>query len=287
MARGPPTARGHPCGVWGSGRSRCPCAALANPEGGRSLLRSLSSGVPRDARARAAGARGESSSRNAPHSGPLPPALPPRPRRWHAGRRPSREGGQRVSQRRRPARRGLRAPRRPPPPVFRHLRPTRRPPETPPAGSKLCAPSAAAILAKFARLSPLPTCAGDAPARAARAPGPRGPARSPGRTGESPPSPPPPAPLGGRAEPPPPPQRGGVSEPRGGGGRGRGDIAYLRWRRAADGRPRGLCAAARRARSGGERATTNGDISRRSTWRASGARRRPQAPRSSAEPAPA
>lgn len=194
--------------------------------------------------------------------------------------------GSRVSQRRRPARRGLRAPRRPPPPVFRHLRPTRRPPETPPAGSKLCAPSAAAILAKFARLSPLPTCAGDAPARAARAPGPRGPARSPGRTGESPPSPPP-APLGGRAEPPPPPQRGGVSEPRGGGGRGRGDIAYLRWRRAADGRPRGLCAAARRARSGGERATTNGDISRRSTWRASGARRRPQAPRSSAEPAPA
>ena len=284
MARGPPTTRGHPCGVWGSGRSRCPCAALANPEGGRSLLRSLSSGVSREARGRAAGARGESSSRNAPRSSPLPPALPPRPRRWLAGRRPSREGGQPGVPAQAPGSARPPRPAPPPPPVFRHLRPTQRPPETPPAGSKLCAPSAGAILAKFVRLSPLPTCAGDAPARAARAPGPRGPARSPGRTGESPPSPPP-APLGGRAEPPPPPQRGGVSEPRGGGGRG--DLAYLRWRRAAAGRPRGLCAAARRARSGGERATTNGDISRRSTWRASGARRRPQAPRSSAEPAPA
>lgn len=79
--------------------------------------------------------------------------------------------------------------------------------------------SAGAILAKFARPSPLPTCAGDAPARAARAPGPRGAARSPGRTGESPQSPPP-APLGGRAEPPPPRKGGGVSEPRGGGGAG-------------------------------------------------------------------
>ncbi|XP_053763612.1 translation initiation factor IF-2-like [Panthera pardus] len=77
---------------------------------------------------------------------------------------------------------------------------------------------AGAIPAKFVRPSPLPTCAGDAPARAARAPGPRGAARSPGRTGESPQSPPP-APLGGRAEPPPPRKGGGVSEPRGGGGR--------------------------------------------------------------------
>lgn len=124
--------------------------------------------------------------------------------------------------------------------------------------------SAEAILTKFARPSPFPTCAGDAPARAAQALGPRGAARSPGCTGSSPPSPPP-APLGDRAEPPPPVRGEGSRSP----GRGRArDLAYLRWRRATTGGPPGLCAAARRARSGGEQATTNGDISRRSTWRA-------------------
>lgn len=72
-----------------------------------------------------------------------------------------------------------------------------------------------------------------------------------------------------------PPLRGRGLGARGGGGGGLGHgpgwgpgFAYLRGRRAAPGRPRGLCAAARQARSGGERATTNGDISRRSTWRA-------------------
>lgn len=128
-----------------------------------------------------------------------------------------------------------------------------------------------AILAKFERQSQFLTCARKEPARAAWAPGPPGAARSPGRTGESPPplSPRPPAPLGGRAEPlpPPPPRKGGRGLGTPGGG-GRGDLAYLRWRRATPGCPLGLCAAAGRARSGGEQATTNGDISRRSTWRA-------------------
>lgn len=248
-----------------------------------SLFRSRSSEVSREA-------RGELQARGClPRETPRAPArsLPLSHRGPAAGSQGAARAGKagsRASQRRLPAPRGPGAPSRPRAPISLHLRPTRPPPETPPAGSKLCAPSATAILAKFARPGPLPTCAGDAPARAARAPGPRRAARSPGRTGESPP-PPPPAPLGGRAEPPPPRPGGGVSEPRGGGGRG--DLAYLRWRRATAGRPRGLRAAARRARSGGERATTNGDISRRSTWRASGARRRPQAPRSSAEPAPA
>lgn len=129
-------------------------------------------------------------------------------------------------------------------------RPQRRPANFVPSGTE-------AILAKFVRHSTLPTCAGEAPTRAAWAPRPRGAASSPGRTGS-------------RRRPRPLPWSLRLL----GGGRGLGapgrarDLAYLRWRPAAPGRGRGLCGAARRARSGGEQATTNGDISRRSTWRA-------------------
>lgn len=136
--------------------------------------------------------------------------------------------------------------------------------------------SARAIIAKFARQSPFLTCAGKEPARVALTPGPPGAARSPGRTGESPPG----SRRSRRCRRRPRPSAaarslcllrlfergGGVWEPWGGGGRG--DLAYLRWRRATPGRPLGLCAAAGRARSSEEQATTNGDISRRSTWRA-------------------
>lgn len=140
--------------------------------------------------------------------------------------------------------------------------------------------SAGAIGAKLVRPRPLPTCRSGrraAPRRAARSGRGRGEPRTarPGRTGESPQSPRS-LRLRGRG-------REG-SAARGGGGAGT-SRSYLRGRRATVARPRGCCAAARRARSGGEQATTNGDISRRSTWRASEpSAGRPQAPRSSASP---
>lgn len=211
-------------------------AALASPEVGRSLLRGRSCGSHAKSGCRAAGKRSESGSRDASIPGRRVPALLPRPRRSPAGRRRSGKGAQSGSPGAGPAApRWAPRPAPPPPPPVSTTCSERSGLWRPQRLAANFAPSGAgAILAKFVRPSPLPTCAGDAPARAAPAPGPRGAARSPGRTGESPQSPPP-APLGGRAEPPPPRKGGGVSEPRGGGGRG--DLAYLRWRPATTGRP--------------------------------------------------
>lgn len=138
-------------------------------------------GSPAKPVGRAAGARVESSP-NAPRSSPLPPALLPRPRRAppEPGRRAVRVSGRRP---RWPAL--ATAPRAVPQhPVFATCsergglqRPHRQAANFVPCG-------AGAILAKFVRPSPLPTCAGEAPARAAQALGPPGAARSPGRTGE-------------------------------------------------------------------------------------------------------
>lgn len=143
--------------------------------------------------------------RNALRTGRLPPALLLRPCRALTGR----HGAGKVRSPGVPAqtllaRAGPRAPRCNPAPRFPKLAANTAASRDPhPQAANFVPSSEGAILAKFVWPSPLPTCAGDAPARAARAPGPPGAARSPGHTGESPPSPPP-ASLGGRAPPPPP-----------------------------------------------------------------------------------
>lgn len=98
-------------------------ATLANPEVGRSLLCSQSSGVSRI----------ESSSPKRPPFRLSPSGSPaaPQPRAAGAGKVQSGCPGTGPA--------GPRSPRGPPAPRFCNLQRTRRPPETPPAGSKLCA----------------------------------------------------------------------------------------------------------------------------------------------------
>lgn len=225
-------------------------------------------GSPTKPAERAAGAHMEFSSPKRPpcQAAPFGPlaAPPPRPRRAPPE---ARRRAVRVSERR--PRRPAPAPRPAPAngtPFLQLAQRTRRPPETPPVGSKLCALQRRSDPHKVCAAEPLPYLrwgsarprrSGAGPAGSSAQPWMRrefatvAAARAPRR------------PRGASAS------RWGEGSRSPGRGRARArDLAYLRWLRATTGGPPGLCAAAGRARSGGERATTNGDISRRSTWRA-------------------
>lgn len=144
-------------------------ASLANPEVGRSLLCRQSSGVSRI----------ESSSPKRPPFRLTPSGSPaaPQPRAARAGKAHS--PGVQAQAPLAPAPCAV-----PPHPDFATCSERgglQRPHQQ---AANFVPSSAGAILAKFVRPNPLPTCAGDAPARAAQALGPRGAARSPGRTGE-------------------------------------------------------------------------------------------------------
>lgn len=201
------------------------------------------------------------------HSAGLPPAPLLRPRRAPTGRHPSREGEQSGCPAAGPV--GPRwTPRCPPAPRFPKLAANAAASRAPhPQAANFVPSSEGAILAKFVRQSPTPYLRWGRAARAARAPGPPGAARSaqPGTHRGV-------ATVAAARAPRRP--RGASASPSGGrglGAPGRGRARGPRLPAVALGHyrpPARLCAAARCARSGGEQATTNGDISRRSTWRA-------------------